>query len=243
MHLHAVANIDHLVARARGQLRFDPVRKLDHAPTLRRVLGVYHTTSIRYDRTTRASSLPPIILAAATTTLLAITGAATIAITIFLARLATTATGRTARIETRTRRTAEATARRTIEATAATAGRTAEAATTAAAIATAAAAAGRTAEAATTAAAITTTTAAGWATERATTTAAAGSTRLTLASFIDTKLATVELLAVELLQRLSGTFWCRHLDEREAARATCFAIHDDGHASYFAAVGTECISK
>jgi hypothetical protein len=35
VHLHAVANVDQIVAPTLGKLRFDPLRKLDHAPTLR----------------------------------------------------------------------------------------------------------------------------------------------------------------------------------------------------------------
>ena len=53
----------------------------------------------------------------------------------------------------------------------------------------------------------------------------------------------VELLTVELLQRLLCTLSCRHFDEGEATRPTGLAIHDDRDAGYFASVGSKRLSE
>jgi hypothetical protein len=74
-------------------------------------------------------------------------------------------------------------------------------------------------------------------------TAAARTTSFAFASLVDPELTTVELLSVELLQRLRRAFRCRELDECEAARTSGLSIHDDRDAYDFATVRSECFSE
>jgi hypothetical protein len=230
MHALTIADIDHRVTRARRQLRLDPRgqrQRHAHAPNIQDARGI--NMALRARR-----SLPTVVVAAATATLLAaiIATAVTIAIAIALA-LATTVTAASGRTKIRTWWAAKAT---TTSAAIATSGRAAEAA-----------AAGRTGAIATATAgwtAISTAAGAAWTrTSERSSTATAGTTCLALARFIDPKHATVELLTIELLQRLLSSFCSRHLDECEPSRASCLAVHDDRHARYFAAVCTEGCSE
>jgi lysylphosphatidylglycerol synthetase-like protein (DUF2156 family) len=78
---------------------------------------------------------------------------------------------------------------------------------------------------------------------RSATAAAAWTTSFAFASLVDPELTTVELLSVELLQRLRGALRCRELDECEAARTSGLSIHDDRDAYDFATVRSECFSE
>ena len=120
---------------------------------------------------------------------------------------------------------------------------TATAATTVAAAATAAAATVAAAAAAATAAAVATTaTAATTEAATAATTAAAEATAtafLTGLGFIDAQRTTIEVGAVHGLDRRLGVLVIRHLDEREAARATRVAIEHDLHFRHLTAITAE----
>jgi hypothetical protein len=111
-------------------------------------------------------------------------------------------------------------------------------------VATAAIAAAATAAAATTAAAAaittaaaTTATAAVATTAAAATAAAATATALALLCDIDAERATLEVLAIELGERLLGAFGRRHLDEAEATRLTAHAIDHDVDRDNLTALG------
>ena len=97
-------------------------------------------------------------------------------------------------------------------------------AATAAATTTAAAAATTTAVAATTAA---TTTATAATAAKSAATAAAATTATTILGLLHGHRATLQVAAVELLDRLAGLVFGRHLDEAEAARPAGVTVGDD----------------
>jgi len=68
---------------------------------------------------------------------------------------------------------------------------------------------------------------------------AAGASRVALPRLVDAELTSIEVGTIELLQRRLSLLGRRHLDEGEAARATCLSIDDDGDAGYLAAVAAE----
>jgi hypothetical protein len=216
------------MTRARRQLSFDE-RRQAHASE-RPLRGLPIVAVVAHATT-------------ATTTGLAIIGR-TAAIAILVLVTATAASAAAAFAAATRRTTAEAAGTRTAaEATATTAEptgtRTTAARTSGTAIATATASEAAAAAAATTTEA-TGTRAAGAAEATAT---ATGTARLALARFIDPKHAAVELLSVELLERLRCPFGRRHLDEREPAGSSGLAIHDDGHACDLATVCPECFPE
>jgi hypothetical protein len=210
------------MTRARRQLSFDE-RRQAHASE-RPLRGLPIVAVVAHATT-------------ATTTGLAIIGR-TAAIAILVLVTATAASASAAFAAATRRTTAEAAGTRTAaEATATTAEPTGTRATAArtsgTAIATATAseaAAGATTEA-------TGTRAAG----AAEATTATRTARLALARFVDAKHAAVELLAVELLQRLRRGFRCRHLDEREPARASRGVVANQVYRLDLAVAGEELL--
>ena len=63
----------------------------------------------------------------------------------------------------------------------------------------------------------------------------------TLLGGIDPQRATAYLMAVELLDSVRAFFTRRHFDEAEAARATCFAIFNQGYAFDRARLREQCL--
>jgi len=63
----------------------------------------------------------------------------------------------------------------------------------------------------------------------------------TLLGCIDLQRAAAYFLAVELLDSVRAFFARRHFDEAEAARATCFAIFNQGYAFDRARLCEQCL--